>query len=175
LTIPDFILKFLYNFITLLTMNVFIQNMGGSIFSLDLSQITNADYMFTSEPGEFGLIGWALLLALLGLGFSAFALWYFKKRRQRIELEKGQRMIVRRHAKISLVLFALFLVYVLARSLEVAVISMRFIGYILLLTTLINKIVAIILVKKALPLETSAGEIDSSIDYGRYLPRKKRK
>lgn len=150
--------------------------MNDSIFRLDFSSLADSAYLFSTTGRDFSLAGWALIMGLVGAIFSGLALWYFKKRRNKLKLEVASRQMVRRHSWINLGIWSAFLIYLLFRGQGVQFFSMRIFGYTIMLLALVNAIVATVLVLKSerdlkkIEVETSAQE-----DYTKYLPKKKKK
>jgi hypothetical protein len=138
--------------------------------------IFNQDYLFAANPGAFGFAGPALFLALLGIGLSFLANWYYKKRRSRYNLELVKRKVAVRHARISIGIFAAYLLFVLFRIAALSVLSMRFFSYLLLLFALLNIVVGVVLTVMAKPVLTGIPEEAlRQSEYGKYLPKKKKK
>jgi len=147
-----------------------------NIFTYDLTAVFHQAYLFTSNPGGFAFAGWAFALSVLGIGVSVFLNWYYKKRRSRWNLVLAKRKVVVKFARISIGFCSLYFLFVLLRLSELPVVSMRFFSYLLLLCALLNIVIALIFVAitKPAPEQVSSDTVGQD-DYGKYLPRKKKK
>jgi hypothetical protein len=132
------------------------------------------EFLFT-VPTAYDLAIISLILAILGCLASAVAIWYYKKRRNKYNLEVAQRHVVRQQAKVNLGLFAVYLLYVVLRMCNVTVFSFRIIEVILLFGVLLNVVIAAIRVIRFRAVEVVIAGKTPENSYGRYLPRKKRK
>lgn len=132
------------------------------------------DYLF-SVPASYELGALSLVLAIFGCLVSGGAIWYYKKRREQVKLEVGQRQVIRFHAKINLGIMVAYLIYVLSRLIHLNFLSYRVIGSALLFAVLINVIIASAKVIRYKSVPKTAVVADSDSTYSKYLPKKKKK
>ncbi len=138
------------------------------------SLMFNKEYMFTSLPIGFELQTLAFILGGIGVLSSILAIWFFKKRRNQLEVTKEKRHIISRHAKINLVLWIVFLVFWFLRTQQTQFLSMRFFLYFLALASLVNTIMAVLLAIFKKPELVESVETTTAEEYQKYLPRKKK-
>lgn len=157
----------------------FFKQLDGRIFSYDFARLFNWSYLVESQPTSFFYQNWAIVLAVILIAVSAIAYVILRRRRDRIKLEKEQRLAFARANKINLVLFAILFLFVLLRTQEMLYLSMRIFPLLLLVAALLNTLFAAYLAYVAPKIQTSAAastvETISSDDYQKYLPKKNKK
>lgn len=132
------------------------------------------DYLF-EVPANFELSSLALVLAIVGCVSSVFLIWYYQKRREKGNLIVAQRRLMRLHAKINLGLMAGYLAYVISRIINIDFLSYRAVGYFFLVISLINIIIAGLRIIKSKSNSQLSMKIEGESNYGKYLPKKKKK
>jgi hypothetical protein len=156
----------------------FFQQLDGRIFSISLSGITDNAFLFDPKPVSFYLQSWAIVIAILGLVLTVAAIWFLKKRRDRLYVPKERRHVFTRHAKINIIFWAVYLVLILLRTQGVMYLSMRFLQYLMLFLVLANSLVAVALSFRREPVAEEVEPITGAQGedaYHKYLPKKKKK
>ena len=153
----------------------FFSKIDGRIFDLNLSNLTDNNYLFDTKPDSFYFQSWALVLGILALVLTVLFLIFLEKRRGILYIEKGKRHILSFHTKINLVFFSLNLVLIFLRTQGTQYLSMRFLAWICLGFVLISSIIALIRVLIYKPEGELSEAIKSDDTYQKYLPKKKKK
>jgi len=154
-----------------------INNLDGRIFEFSLSTLFDFNHIFNSRPETFYFVSWAFMLGIVGFVLSGVIIWWFKKRRDRFYVGKAGRRIYSKHAKIGMIIWGVYLVFVLLRTQAFAFLSMPFWLYLFVMIELVNAGYAIIKARKSeLIKEEKSVEVETSTEnYAKYLPKKKKK
>ena len=153
----------------------FFSQVDGRIFNINLSSLTDNNYLFNTKPDSFYFQSWALVLAVLAVVLTVLFLIFLKKRRGILYIEKGRRHILSFHTKINLVFFSLELVLIFLRTQGTQYLSMRFLPWACLGLVLLSSVVALLRVLIYKPEGELSEVIKTDDTYQKYLPKKKKK
>jgi len=153
----------------------FFSQIDGRIFDLNLSNLTDNNYLFNTKPDSFYFQSWALVLGVVAVVLTVLFLIFLKRRRGILYIEKGRRHILSFHTKINLVFFSLELVLIFLRTQGTQYLSMRFLAWACLGLVVISFVIALIRILIYKPEGELSEVIKSDDTYQKYLPKKKKK
>jgi len=143
------------------------------ITSYRVSNIFNITYLFSTNPGVSQYSGSMVLASILFLLFMFIAFIALRKKRDRIKLNRDQRLGVLKAMKLNMLLSGLLVFFVCARSLFIPVLSMRVFPLVLISLLLGTTLFGVFKMLRHRNSEPFASV--TSDEYAKYLPRKKKK
>jgi hypothetical protein len=143
------------------------------VTSFNISNIFNSAYLFNTNPGESTYKGPTFLVSILLLLLTTIAYRALRKKRDRIKLNRDQRLGLLKAVKVNMILSGLLMLFICSRWLSIPVLSMRVFPLVSLLLMFGAALFGVYQILRYRNSESLAGATPD--EYAKYLPRKKKK